>query len=257
MCSIIPAWVPEEIFPTRTAASQINYWQPLGTLSVASSLMKAGHDVKFLSGAFLSHAEILNALAAGRPDFVGIYSTAFGWNKALRTAANAKSLLPGVFIAVGGPYPMAIQEKCLEDSPWIDAVVTGEGEITVVELLERLTRRRVLPAWKVWRSGLRGGSSRTPAALHHGPRFPPFPARELLGDEGRYIPPPATYRRKPVAVIMTSRGCNRRCIYCFPDGQGKNKRHPVPQHRERDRRDRALPAPGIPRNKIHRRYPRR
>jgi len=43
----------------------------------------------------------------------------------------------------------------------------------------------------------------------------PFPARELLGDKGRYIPPPATYRRKPVAVIITSRGCNRRCIYCF------------------------------------------
>ena len=213
---IIPAWVPEEIFPTRTAASQINYWQPLGTLSVASSLMKAGHDVKFLSGAFLSHAEILNALAAGRPDFVGIYSTAFGWNKALRTAADAKSLLPGVFIAVGGPYPMAIQEKCLEDSPWIDAVVTGEGEITVVELLERLTRRRGL-------AGVEGVAFRAERRIIKNPPRPfitdldslPFPARELLGDEGRYIPPPATYRRKPVAVIMTSRGCNRRCIYCF------------------------------------------
>jgi radical SAM superfamily enzyme YgiQ (UPF0313 family) len=43
----------------------------------------------------------------------------------------------------------------------------------------------------------------------------PFPARELLGDSNKYIPPPATYRRKPVAVMMTSRGCNRRCIYCF------------------------------------------
>jgi radical SAM superfamily enzyme YgiQ (UPF0313 family) len=43
----------------------------------------------------------------------------------------------------------------------------------------------------------------------------PFPARELLGDSNKYIPPPATYRRKPVAVLMTSRGCNRRCIYCF------------------------------------------
>ncbi|MBS1234856.1 MAG: Radical domain protein, partial [Nitrospirae bacterium] len=35
------------------------------------------------------------------------------------------------------------------------------------------------------------------------------------GDSNKYIPPPATYRRKPVAVLMTSRGCNRRCIYCF------------------------------------------
>jgi radical SAM superfamily enzyme YgiQ (UPF0313 family) len=43
----------------------------------------------------------------------------------------------------------------------------------------------------------------------------PFPARELLGDANRYIPPPGTYRSKPVAVMITSRGCNRRCIYCF------------------------------------------
>jgi radical SAM superfamily enzyme YgiQ (UPF0313 family) len=43
----------------------------------------------------------------------------------------------------------------------------------------------------------------------------PFPARELLGDDMDYIPPPATYKRKPVAVIMTARGCNRKCLFCF------------------------------------------
>jgi len=52
---IIPPWKPEEIFPARTAAAQINYWQPLGTLYVASSLQKAGHAVKFLNGAFLPY----------------------------------------------------------------------------------------------------------------------------------------------------------------------------------------------------------
>ncbi|MFQ5887645.1 MAG: B12-binding domain-containing radical SAM protein, partial [Candidatus Hydrothermarchaeales archaeon] len=43
----------------------------------------------------------------------------------------------------------------------------------------------------------------------------PFPARELSGDPNKYIPPAATYRKKPVAVIITSRGCNRSCIFCF------------------------------------------
>jgi len=43
----------------------------------------------------------------------------------------------------------------------------------------------------------------------------PFPARELLGDDMEYIPPPATYKRKPVAVLMTARGCNRKCLFCF------------------------------------------
>jgi radical SAM superfamily enzyme YgiQ (UPF0313 family) len=43
----------------------------------------------------------------------------------------------------------------------------------------------------------------------------PFPARHILGDAMDYVPPPATYRRGPVAVMITSRGCNRHCIYCF------------------------------------------
>jgi radical SAM superfamily enzyme YgiQ (UPF0313 family) len=177
---IIPSWIPEEIFSSKTAGSQINYWQPLGTLYVASSLLKAGHTVQFLNGAFLGHAEILNTLRKFKPEFIGIYSTTFGWNKALQTASDIKHVLKDVFIAVGGPYPVAMQEKCLRDSRDIDAVVTGEGEITVAEILDRLTRNK-----------------------------------DLQGDAKDYIPPPATYKRKPVAVIITARGCNRRCIFCF------------------------------------------
>ena len=42
---IIPAWAPEDIFSSKTAGSQINYWQPLGTLYVAAALQQAGHEV--------------------------------------------------------------------------------------------------------------------------------------------------------------------------------------------------------------------
>ena len=65
---IIPAWVPGDIFPPKTAGSQLNYWQPLGTLYVASSLARAGHEVRFLDGAFFakkSHPSrlLVNAMA--------------------------------------------------------------------------------------------------------------------------------------------------------------------------------------------------
>jgi radical SAM superfamily enzyme YgiQ (UPF0313 family) len=124
---IIPSWVPEDIFSTRTAGSQINYWQPLGTLYVASSLLKAGHEVRFLNGAFMSHAEILKEVSAFKPDFAGIYSTTFGWKRAVQTASDIKEILKKVFIAAGGPYPVAVQEGCLKNAEAFDAVVTGEG----------------------------------------------------------------------------------------------------------------------------------
>jgi radical SAM superfamily enzyme YgiQ (UPF0313 family) len=155
---IIPAWAPEDIFSSKTAGSQINYWQPLGTLN-----------------------------------------------------------LPGkMLIAVGGPYPVAVQEECLRGCTDIDAAVTGEGEITVVEMLARLESGRDF-------AGVAGVVYRKGGKIEKNPPRPliteldslPFPARELLGEAAKYIPPPATYKRKPVAVIMTARGCNRHCLYCF------------------------------------------
>lgn len=213
---VIPSWVPEEIFSSKTAGSQINYWQPLGTLYVASSILEAGHDVKFLNGAFMSNSEIINEIVSYKPDVVGLYSTTFGWNKAVLTASEIKSRLNDIFITVGGPYPVAMQEKCLEDCSEIDAVVTGEGEITMVELLNALSEGKSLEGIKgiVFRENNKIIKN-SPRPLIKDMDSIPFPARELLGAAVDYIPPPATYKRKPVAVIMTARGCNRRCIFCF------------------------------------------
>jgi hypothetical protein len=64
---IIPAWAPEDIFSTRTAGSQINYWQPLGTLYVAAALQQAGHEVRFYNGAFMAHDEIMQQVLDYQP----------------------------------------------------------------------------------------------------------------------------------------------------------------------------------------------
>lgn len=215
---VIPAWVPEEIFSSKTASSQINYWQPVGTLSVAAALRKAGHEVIFINGAFLNHEQVIAEVRRFKPDLIGLYATTFGWNKARQTAADLKSRYRhDCFIVAGGPYPIALQERCLDDGDIdIDAVVTGEGEYTTLEIVERRKSGRSL-------EGVAGVVYRDDRRIIKNPARPlitdldslPFPARELLGDADRYIPPPGTYRERPVAVMITSRGCNRHCIYCF------------------------------------------
>jgi len=215
---VIPAWVPEDIFSSKTASSQINYWQPLGTLYVAAVLQRAGHEVRFFNGAFTTHEQIVRDLKAFDPGFIGIYSTTFGWKKAKKTATDFRDMFQQrAFICAGGPYPIAMQEACLADGgKSFDAIVCGEGEMTSLEIVERLESGKDL-------EGVQGVIYREGEKIIKNPARPliedldslPFPARELLGDSNKYIPPPATYRRKPVAVLMTSRGCNRRCIYCF------------------------------------------
>jgi radical SAM superfamily enzyme YgiQ (UPF0313 family) len=213
---VIPAWVPEELFPRETAGSQINYWQPLGILYIAAVLLKAGHEVRFYNGAFLSNEEILRRVADFNPGFAGIYSTTFGWPKATQMAQSLKRLDPGLFTCAGGPYPIAMQERCLHDCAELDAVGTGEGELTVPEMLERIESGRSL-------EGVLGVAYRRGAEIVKNPPRPliedldalPFPARELLHDRESYKPPPGTYRREPVTVLMTARGCDRHCLFCF------------------------------------------
>lgn len=213
---IIPPWRPEDIFPRKTLRSQINYWQPLGTLYIASVLEEAGHEVRFFNGAFLSEKEILQGLKAFGPHLTGLYSTTFGWPRTKKMAMTIKRHLKDTFIVTGGPYPTAVGKKCLLDCQDIDAVAVGEAEYTVKALTEALEGKNSLR--KI--NGLIFRHSG--AIVENPPSEPPedldrlpFPARHLLGNPDRYLPPPATYRRKPVAVVITSRGCNRRCIFCF------------------------------------------
>ncbi|MBF0505736.1 MAG: radical SAM protein [Nitrospirae bacterium] len=215
---VVPAWVPQEIFSSKTASSQINYWQPLGTLYVAAVLRQAGHEVRFFNGAFLTHNAICAGLREFNPGFIGLYSTTFGWEKAKKAAQDFKMMLgKQVFICAGGPYPIAAQEKCLEDAgASMDAIITGEGEYSTLELIERLESGNGLEGIRGVVYNSAGGIIKNqPRPLISDLDAIPFPARDLLGDAGLYIPPPATYKRKPVAVLMTSRGCNRNCIYCF------------------------------------------
>ncbi len=219
---IIPAWAPQELFPRETAGSQINYWQPLGMLYIAAVLGKAGHEVRFFNGAFLTQEEILRRVAEFDPRFAGIYSTTFGWYKAMQTAEAVKRLNPEIFTCAGGPYPIAMQEQCLRECAHFDAVGTGEGEITVPEMVGRLEVGQGL-------EGVLGMAFRRGDEIVKNPPRPliedldalPFPARELLGQADRHLPPPGTYRRKPVTVLLTARGCDRKCLFCFQIDRGR------------------------------------
>jgi radical SAM superfamily enzyme YgiQ (UPF0313 family) len=95
-------------------------------------------------------------------------------------------------------------------------VIYGEAEVTAPELVKALEEHQSLENIQgiVFRKG--DQIVKNPArALIEDLDVLQFPARHLLGEaEENYLPPPATYKRKPVAVIITSRGCNRRCIYC-------------------------------------------
>jgi radical SAM superfamily enzyme YgiQ (UPF0313 family) len=224
---IVPPWRPGDIFPEGTVGSQLNYWQPLGVLYIAAALRVAGHDVRFLDGSFLDEESIAADLDRWQPGWVGLTATTFSWPRAVSLARRLKALKPAPFICAGGPYAIALRHRCLEETDVpIDAVVTGEGEAVAPVLVDRLAKGIPL-------DGLAGVDFRRDGAVVANPPAPliedldglPFPARDLLGERARYVPAPATYRRRPVATMLTSRGCNRRCLYCFQIDRDRSGGH--------------------------------
>jgi len=138
---IIPSWVPAEIFASRTAGSQINYWQPVGTLSVVlPCCSRPGTRSGSSTAPSCPTSRCSTRLRRFQPRFIGLYATTFdGKKRSGRPPTLRAELGREPFICAGGPYPIAVQERCLADAgPSIDAVVTGEGEYTVLEIVERL-----------------------------------------------------------------------------------------------------------------------
>ena len=135
-------------------ALTLNGTPPLSLAYLAGSLAAAGHDVQVIDavGEALDamhpgyRADILiNGLSVAqiveriRPDtrFVGI-SCLFSheWPLIRELIADIATRLPGVPIVLGGEHATAVPELCLDEAPLLTACALGEGEETIVELVE-------------------------------------------------------------------------------------------------------------------------
>lgn len=192
---------------------------PYGLWSVGSAATAAGHTVRLADGALVSEGRMAKEIAEMRPDIVGISAVSLFWERARRLAERLKTKSPATPIIVGGPHVTACREACLFDSDAIDYACVGDGEPLMVALLGAMERHADVGriAGLVRRSGgavvYDGSVSRLPD-LDACPR----PDWRLV-DVRRYRPSSGHYRRLPNVVMMTSRGCPHRCLYCLSDSR--------------------------------------
>jgi anaerobic magnesium-protoporphyrin IX monomethyl ester cyclase len=103
---------------------------PVGPLYLGAYLEREGHQV-----------EIWDFCTAGKSpeystyDLVGISTDSTRHNKAMEIARRAKQA--GSIVVMGGPHPCYVDEEVLA-SGWVDFIVHGEGEVTLVELIRAL-----------------------------------------------------------------------------------------------------------------------
>ncbi|WP_051275743.1 B12-binding domain-containing radical SAM protein [Desulfovirgula thermocuniculi] len=116
---------------------------------------------------------------------------------------------PGIFLALYGHYPTFAAGELLCRFPFVDAVVLGEPEITLVELARSLAGRRHA-AWQ----DIVGLAFRRHGVPVRNPWRPPVKDLDALPFPLR--PDPALAARRHMHnYILGSRGCFGRCSFCY------------------------------------------
>lgn len=181
--------------------------EPFGLEMVAAAL--SDHDVTIADLRMKDNLESL--MSRNPPDVCGIgCNYTIDCYSVLNLAERIKKIFPDMFIFVGGHH--ASMNPSDFNSESIDAVVVGEGEITVRELVNALERKGDLSGIPgVFLNSSKGYGKVKPRPLIDDLDTLPFPKRA--------IPPGLKdgYHmgfQHPLALVETSRGCIYRCTFC-------------------------------------------
>jgi anaerobic magnesium-protoporphyrin IX monomethyl ester cyclase len=197
--------------PYPKGAHQHPPFTPLGLGYLAAVLLKNKFKVDVIDCQVLnlSYEEVKRKLAKRKPGIVGMTSTTLTYKSALRIAEIAKELNPDCLTILGGCHATFWNGKVLQDSQHIDVVVRGEGEQTILELVERYEAGK--PFDDVLGITCRNGEEIVQNPIRQyieNLDSLPFPAHHLW---------PISHLKKygkVVFPVMTSRGCTFWCEFC-------------------------------------------
>lgn len=210
---------------------------PLGVMYIAAVLEKEGYHVEVLDSSVegyfnevkinqrdvrygLSFEAIKDRISKSSPDLIGIScQSTVQFHNTVDTCRAIRQINRDVTIVMGGPHSTVYPDKMLENNPEIDFIIMGEGEYSFRELLSELNRG--MSDF----SGIDGLAYRKDKLIIVNPKKTSIEGLDALPHPARHLLPMEKYFRinfnqnlsfVPRSVsIMTSRGCNMKCIFCF------------------------------------------
>ena len=194
---------------------------PIGMGYIAGALRKSRNDeVKIVDGRNdrLSTRQMREKIREFKPDAIGISALNFEMPETHLLAEAAKAEMPKVPVIIGGPYASANRKSVLEDKN-IDYAVLGEGEATIVELMDAIESNAdpALVTGIIYRD--------KDEIIENAPRelIDDIDSLEVAWD---LLDPPQYFKRfgrnsenivkhdHRTMNIFTSRGCPYGCIFC-------------------------------------------
>lgn len=118
----------------------------------------------------------------------------------MECAAAAKKIRPDITLVFGGPAPTFLADHFFATCPEIDFIVTGEGEITFLELMNQIEKNRINACEQV-----NGLIFKTADGLFKTPPRQPVESLDTLVHPSKYF----VYQH-----LSMTRGCPGNCTFC-------------------------------------------
>lgn len=186
--------------------SELYLDEPLALETIASTVYQ--HDVKILD--MRVNPILEQELSDFQPDVVATTSYTPEVYRAIKVLEKAKEYNSNIFTVIGGHHATLMPQDFNKN--FIDVVVIGEGEITFRELIDAYEAGEKLEEVNGLALPKNGEMIFTPPReLISNLDETPFPARELTE---RYRDKYYRLNWRPLASLMTSRGCAFRCNFC-------------------------------------------
>jgi radical SAM superfamily enzyme YgiQ (UPF0313 family) len=129
------------VFPPPSEEQADTISPPLSILYVGAHLERAGVSVSYVDLRVQPLQTLLDELDKG-PSLVGVSSmTGFQLVGTMDVLETVKKRQPGIKTVLGGVHASLLPEQTLSD-PLVDFVVIGEGEITLLELVQELKSKK-------------------------------------------------------------------------------------------------------------------
>lgn len=185
---------------------------PLSLAYLAAILERNNYEVQVMDCPVLNinHDQLKKDLSVFNPALIGITSMTPTTPSVLRSARVAKEACPGSKVALGGPHATFMDKEILLEEKTADIIVRGEGEETLIEIVDQLPHLHKLDEVK----GI--------TFKKNGDEIIQTPNRPFIQNLDE-LPRPAykyfpidKYRiqGRKIFPIMSSRGCPFQCTFC-------------------------------------------
>lgn len=205
---------------------------PLGLLYIAGVLLKHGFDAHVLDACIEGKGAISKAVEELRPNLVGITCLTPARKKALEVAKIVKDHDPAIKVVMGGAHPTIMYKQLMENYPFVDYVVLGEGEITFLEIAQEKEPAQINGL--AYRDGDKVVKT-APRKYVENLDDLPFPAWQLLDLKKYPVIGKGTFNgvniaKEPRIPIIFSRGCKGHCDFCSTWWIWRGWRHRSPKN---------------------------